>query len=69
MNHQVNTLDSASYGIAQQQRHRVLRNTYWLLALSLLVSVMTLGTGQTTVLQGAIHLTILASFLFLAAVP
>lgn len=40
-----------------------------LLTLSLLVSVMTLGTGQTTVLQGAIHLTILASFLFLAAVP
>lgn len=40
-----------------------------LLALSLLVSVMTLGTGRTTVLQGVVHLVILASFLFLAVVP
>ena len=40
-----------------------------LLALTLLVSVMTLGTGRTTVLQGVVHLVILAAFLFLAAVP
>jgi Ca2+:H+ antiporter len=40
-----------------------------LLALTLLVSVMTLGTGRTTVLQGAVHLVILAAFLFLAIVP
>ena len=40
-----------------------------LLALSLLVSVMTLGTGRTTVLQGIVHLVILAAFLFLAVVP
>jgi Ca2+:H+ antiporter len=40
-----------------------------LLALTLLVSVMTLGTGRTTVLQGAVHLVILAAFLFLAVVP
>ena len=40
-----------------------------LLALTLLVSVMTLGTGRTTVLQGVVHLVILAAFLFLAVVP
>ena len=40
-----------------------------LLALTLLVSVQTLGTGRTTVLQGAVHLVILAVFLFLAVVP
>jgi Ca2+:H+ antiporter len=40
-----------------------------LFALTLLVSVMTLSTGRTTVLQGAVHLVILAAFLFLAIVP
>jgi Ca2+:H+ antiporter len=28
-----------------------------------------LGTGRTTVLQGVVHLTILAAYLFLAVVP
>jgi Ca2+:H+ antiporter len=40
-----------------------------LLALTLLVSVLTLGTGRTTVLQGVVHLVILAAFLFLTIVP
>ena len=40
-----------------------------LLALTLLVSVITLGTGRTTVLQGIVHLVIFAVFLFLAMVP
>lgn len=40
-----------------------------LLALTLLVGVITLGNGRTTVLQGAVHLVILAAFLFLAVVP
>lgn len=40
-----------------------------LLALTLLVGVMTLGTGRTTVLQGAVHLAIVAAFLFLTVVP
>jgi Ca2+:H+ antiporter len=40
-----------------------------LLALTLLVSVITLGTGRTTVLQGIVHLVIFADFLFLAVVP
>lgn len=40
-----------------------------LLALTLVVSVLTLGTGRTTVLQGVVHLVIFAVFLFLAVVP
>ena len=40
-----------------------------LLALTLLVGVITLGTGRTTILQGVIHLVIFAAFLFFAVVP
>jgi Ca2+:H+ antiporter len=40
-----------------------------LLALTLLVGVVTVGTGRTTVLQGIVHLVIFAAFLFLAIVP
>ena len=40
-----------------------------LLALTLLVGVITLGTGRTTVLQGIVHLVIFAAFLFLTVVP
>jgi Ca2+:H+ antiporter len=40
-----------------------------LLALTLLVGVVTLGTGRTTVLQGIVHLVIFAAFLFFAVVP
>lgn len=40
-----------------------------LLMLTLLVSAITLVTGRATVLQGAVHLTIFAVFLLLAAVP
>lgn len=40
-----------------------------LLVLTLLVSMITLGNGRTTVLQGVVHLVILAAFLFLAVVP
>lgn len=40
-----------------------------LLALTLIVSVLTLGTGRTTVLQGIVHLVLFAVFLFLAIVP
>jgi Ca2+:H+ antiporter len=40
-----------------------------LLALTLLLSVITLGTGRTTVLQGVSHLAIFATFLFFAVVP
>jgi Ca2+:H+ antiporter len=40
-----------------------------LLALTLVVSILSLGTGRTTVLQGIVHLVIFAVFLFLALVP
>jgi Ca2+:H+ antiporter len=40
-----------------------------LLALTLLVSTMTLSRGHATVLQGAVHLVLFAVFLFLALVP
>jgi Ca2+:H+ antiporter len=40
-----------------------------LLALTLLVSVITLGSGRTTVLQGIVHLVIFGVFIFLSIVP
>lgn len=40
-----------------------------LLGLSLIVSILSLGTGRTTVLQGAIHLVLFAIFLFTTVVP
>lgn len=40
-----------------------------LLALTLLISVITLGTGRTTVLQGIVHLVVFAAFLFFTLVP
>jgi Ca2+:H+ antiporter len=39
-----------------------------LLVLTLFVSSLTLGTGRTTVLQGAVHLAIFVVFLLLSAV-
>lgn len=40
-----------------------------LLVLTLLVSSLSLATGKTTVMQGAIHLLLFAVFLFLTVVP
>jgi Ca2+:H+ antiporter len=40
-----------------------------LLAVTLVVSVLTLGTGRTTVLQGIVHLVLFAAFIFLALFP
>jgi Ca2+:H+ antiporter len=40
-----------------------------LLLLTLVVGVITLGTGRTTVLQGIVHVVIFAVFLFFAVVP
>jgi Ca2+:H+ antiporter len=40
-----------------------------LLTLTLFISTVTLATGRTTILQGAVHLVICGVFLFLAAVP
>ncbi len=50
MTDNVQTLNTAGYGTAasSQQRNRVLRNTYWLLALSLLPTVLGAWVGVTT---------------------
>ncbi|MEX8194730.1 Bax inhibitor-1/YccA family protein [Comamonas guangdongensis] len=60
MNEQVTTLGSAGYGVSQQERNRVLRNTYWLLALSLIPTVLGawlgVATGITASLRGAVGL-------------
>ncbi len=40
-----------------------------LLALTLLLTSMTLASGRATVLQGAVHLVVFAVFLFMAMVP
>jgi Ca2+:H+ antiporter len=40
-----------------------------LLAVTFVVSTVTLGTGRTHMMQGAVHLVIFAAFLFLALVP
>src|SRR5574344_482428 len=62
MQHQFPTLDSADYGLAQQQRHKVLRNTYWLLALSMLPTVLGawigVQTGITAGLRGGVGLVV-----------
>jgi Ca2+:H+ antiporter len=40
-----------------------------MLSLTFLVSAVTLGTGRSNMMQGAVHLVIFAAFLFLAFVP
>lgn len=40
-----------------------------MLALTFLLSAITLATGRTHILQGAVHLVVFAAFLFLAFVP
>jgi len=40
-----------------------------MLALTLMIGTLTLGSGRATVMQGAIHLVLFADFLFLAIVP
>ena len=61
MNDRVTTLSSSAgygYGISQEQRHKVMRNTYWLLALSLLPTVLGawlgVATGITQSLRGGL---------------
>ena len=40
-----------------------------LLALTIGVGTLTLGSGRATVLQGTVHLVVFCAFLFLAVVP
>ncbi|WP_313312794.1 Bax inhibitor-1/YccA family protein [Pulveribacter sp.] len=61
MNNGITRIDTAGgYALSQDQRHRVLRNTYWLLALSLLPTVagawLGVATGITQSLRGGLGL-------------
>ena len=63
MNERVTPFPSSAgngYGVSQEQRHKVLRNTYWLLALSLLPTVLGawigVATGITQSLRGGLGL-------------
>lgn len=60
INDRVTIGQAAGYDITQEQRHRVLRNTYWLLALSLIPTVLGawvgVATGITRSLSGGLGL-------------
>ena len=60
MNTEITSIGSAGYALSQEQRNRVLRNTYWLLALSLLPTVLGawlgVATGITASLRGGLGL-------------
>jgi modulator of FtsH protease len=63
MNDQVQTIEQASgygYAVSQEQRNKVLRNTYWLLALSLVPTVLGawlgVATGITRAMGGGLGL-------------
>ncbi|MBK7719359.1 MAG: Bax inhibitor-1/YccA family protein [Giesbergeria sp.] len=63
MNERVTPFPSSAgngHGVSQEQRHKVLRNTYWLLALSLLPTVLGawigVATGITQSLRGGLGL-------------
>jgi len=76
MTDNVQTLNTAGYGTiaSPEQRNRVLRNTYWLLALSLLPTVLGawvgLATGITTSLTGGLGLIVFlgGAFAFIYAI-
>ena len=44
----IQTADGYGYAVSQEQRNRVMRNTYWLLALSLLPTVLGAWVGVAT---------------------
>jgi len=60
---------AVSIGLGQPLELGLNEKDLVLLALTLLVGILTLGTGRTTVLQGVVHLVIFAAFLFFAIVP
>lgn len=76
MNDQVQTVQTAGYGVdvARQERNKVLRNTYWLLALSLIPTVLGawlgVATGVTRGLSGGLGLIVFlgGAFAFLFAI-
>lgn len=75
MNEQITTLgQSAGYDLAQQERHKILRNTYWLLALSMGPTVLGawigVATGITRQLTGGLGMIVFlgGAFAFLFAI-
>lgn len=77
MNDRVQTLDQTpgyGYGVSAAQRNRVLRNTYWLLALSMLPTVLGawigVATGITLQLGGGLGLVVFlgGAFAFMYAI-
>ncbi|PWW48941.1 Bax inhibitor-1/YccA family protein [Melaminivora alkalimesophila] len=70
----INRIDTAGYGVSREQRHRVLRNTYWLLTLSLLPTVLGawlgVATGMTQALTGGLGLIVFlgGAFAFMFAI-
>jgi len=65
MNDRVQTIDQSTgfgYGVSAEQRNKVLRNTYWLLALSMLPTVLGawlgVATGITASLTGGLGLVV-----------
>lgn len=77
MNDRIQTIDASAgygYGVSQQERNRVLRNTYWLLALSLVPTVLGawvgVATGITTALSGGLGLVVFlgGAFAFMFAI-
>lgn len=70
----INRIDTAGYGVSREQRHRVLRNTYWLLTLSLLPTVLGawlgVATGMTQALTGGLGLVVFlgGAFAFMFAI-
>ena len=73
MNENVQTLDYGS-AISGEQRHKVLRNTYWLLTLSLLPTILGawvgVATGLTMALTGGLGLIVFlgGAFCFMYAI-
>ncbi|MFT3815428.1 MAG: Bax inhibitor-1/YccA family protein [Acidovorax sp.] len=55
MSTDVTTLGTAGYAVSQAQRQKVLRNTYWLLALSLLPTVLGAWLGVATGITQSLH--------------
>jgi Ca2+:H+ antiporter len=63
------TVALVSFILNQQIALGVSQTDMTLLVLTLYISALTLGTGRTTVLQGAVHLVIFAAFMLVSAVP
>jgi modulator of FtsH protease len=64
MNEQVQTIDYGYAATSAEQRNKVLRNTYWLLALSVLGAWLGVATGMTRALTGGLGLMVFLGVAF-----